>query len=359
MPKLERVAVGFGCLTAIVIFFNVNARGLGAGAGAQHRAVQTVAQVTAAPTPGFIPWYASSQVPWPSPLPSADAAIGGAFGAALLYNDIVTAHNVPGLGMLATNSCQFICFGAPGVASHHVFAYGSDVDPTAYTTQGAPDDCTPLGAVLDVGCPGDVDSSVFSVTFHGNLPPNGGYFVAVDGKANLGVFRNIIAGSSVIAGAGIGTPEPSPTPGSLVSHTGTGQGELLLGSSADFVTCDYGVSAAGTLRCNKPFVAAGFTSSSGGMLPNGASGGYAPEAFAGGAATSHPRLVSGSCASGYSKSVLCTFSNRVSFTGTTYNCTVSATGATPIAVSYEKTTAGSITVHATASGTFSYICLGA
>lgn len=307
-----------------------------------------IAQVT--PTPGFIPWYYASPSPWPTPVASANAAIAQSFGAGTFYNTSGTT------GMLNSAGCFFICYGAPGSASHHMLAYGNDTDSSAYTSQGAPDDCTDHLMVHQ--CPGGIENQVFSITQHAVSAPNEGFFVSLDQNANFAVFNNVIAGNAIIAGPGTGTPEASPIPsGALVSYSGAGKGNLLLGSASDFLTCDYGKTLATTFTCDKAFVAAGVTSSTGGVRPNGSSGGYAPEAFPLGVASQHPQVLSGSCS--VSSSTTCTFPNSFAFPDTAYNCTISGQGTTALSDSYVKTSTTQITIHDSLITvvTFSYICM--
>jgi hypothetical protein len=302
------------------------------------------------PTPSYIPWYTAV----PSPVPNAYAAIQDAFGAGNIYN---SGGLYPGTGILENTSgaCYFICYGAPGQQSHHMLAYGNDFETPgpmvtgSYTTQGAPDDCGLM-------CPGNISNQVFSITFHDSAPPNGGYFVSLDAKANLAVYNNIIAGGAVIAGAGDSTPEPSPSPGALIAYAGTngsggGEGELLLGSSADFVRCDYGETTNQDLTCNQRFVV------NKGMQPNSASGAYAAETFPLGVAEVHPQILTGSCTGTAAGSVSCTFPNSFAFADTSYNCTVSAQGSAATPVSYTKTSTTSITIYYGTAENFSYICI--
>lgn len=312
MPLIKRLAIGFGCLAIVIILLNANAQNLRAKASLGQGRI--VAQAPT-PTPGFIPWYYPSPSPWPDPVASGYAAIGGAMGVRWIYNDFASIGIPSGLAMLGTtNACNFICFGAPGAQSHHVLAYGNDVDSTndtSYTTQGAPDDCNKGGHLL---CPGGVPNAVFSVTLHTSpAPTNSGYYVSLDGNANFAVYGNVIAGSAIVAGAGD----------------------------------------------TDPGVTSGITSLSGGVRPNGTSGGYAPEAFPVGSPTPHPQIMSGSCFS-TSSPILCSFPNSFSFSNaTSYYCTISAIGTVATSDSYARTSASSITVYAsTAGGTFSYICLG-
>jgi hypothetical protein len=239
-----------------------------------------------------------------------------------------------------------------------MIAYGNDAESPgpmvtgSYTTQGAPDDCQgPPNK-----CPGGIHNQVFSVTFHDSSPPNTGYFVSLDANANFAVYNDIIAGGAVIAGAGDGNPEASPTPGSLVSYTGTnanggGEGDVLLGSSGDFVKCDYGETMNKVFTCNQQFAATK------GVQPNGPFGGYAPEAFPLGVAEQHPQILSGNCAATAGTSITCTFPNSFAFSGTTYNCTVTAQGGVTTAVRYTITSTTQITIHYGTAATFSYICM--
>jgi hypothetical protein len=333
---IRRIAISVAVLAAALVCIDAQAHKIGAG--------RLLAQAPT-PTPTYIFWYPSSPSPWPSPIPSANAAINAAFGAGNIYNTGAGGFgSSSGIDILDTNLCNFLCFGARGVASHHVLAYGNDYQSgVSFTTQGAPDDC-------GSSCPGDVANQIFSITLQSNPFVNNGYIVSVDGKGNLGVYDNIIAGAAVIAGAGDSSPEPSPTAGSLVSHTGSGKGEVLLGSSGNFARCDYGESASGVLSCNQPFAAQA-------VQPNGTSGGYAPEAFPLGVAAAHPQILSASCAPSGGTSTVCTFPNSFAFADTTYNCTLTAQGSTPTTVSYTKTSTTQITVYSGVSAAVSYMCI--
>lgn len=325
---------------------SVDARSLIAGNEATSPRTPSLVAQAPTPTPSYIPWYTAV----PSPIPSAYAALGAAFGAAYLYNTLGTA----GTGVLNTGGCNFICFGSPGVTSHHMLAYGNDIDPTglsSYTSQGAPDDC-------GSSCPGDIRSQVFSITAHSDTSlPNSGFFVSVDGNANLGVYNNIVAGAAVIAGAGDGSPEPSPNPGSLVSYTGKnssggGEGDVLLGSAGDFAKCDYGETANAVLTCNQQLAVTK------GVQPNGTSGGYAAETFPLGVAEQHPKILSAICNASFgSPPNTCTFPNSFAFADTTYNCTIAPLGSTPIAFSYSRTSTTQITIYSATSADFSYTCI--
>jgi hypothetical protein len=104
------------------------------------------------PTPSYIPWYTAS----PPPIAGAYAAIGEAFGAGNLYNTGGTA----GTGVLGTGGCEFVCFGAPGVASSNMLAMGNDFATGSFTTMGAPDDCE-TSATPPV-CPGGIRDQVLA-----------------------------------------------------------------------------------------------------------------------------------------------------------------------------------------------------
>lgn len=201
----------------------------------------------ATPTPGPIYWYYDN-APTPSPYPSAWAAINGAFAAGNVYNTGTGGSGSlkSGLGVLNTGLCNFLCFGAPGSPSPAVFVLGNDVNHinfTSLTILGAPDDCT-------THCPGGVPNSVYGITFYENSSYS--YFAAVDSHGNLGIYSDVIAGQTVVAGQANTNAYPSPTPGALVSHTGAGTGELLMGDSANYVRCDYGETTTSALTCNAP-----------------------------------------------------------------------------------------------------------
>ena len=87
--------------------------------------------------PSYIPWFYQPTQIWPTPIPSANAGIEGAFAAGNVYN---TAGGFgfdkrSGLKMLQTGLCNFVCFAGPGDKSHHIVAFGSDAsqDATAFS----------------------------------------------------------------------------------------------------------------------------------------------------------------------------------------------------------------------------------
>jgi hypothetical protein len=344
---------------------------LGESAGAERATIPPNGYV-ASPQPNYIPFYTSV----PSPIPSAYAAIGAAFGAANVYNT-----NLPsGIGILNTQKCNFLCYGAPGVASSGVVVMGNDVSSgNSFTTLGAPDDCNAPGSGP---CPAGIADNVFAIESWRSPAGPPAVLVAINQLAQLGVSNGIYAAGPIVAGAGTPTPfpspgetpspmYPSPRPGSLVSFTGIGRGELLLGSASDFVKCDYGESATSMLTCNKPVAvmvggngagigADGTVWASGGVRPHstagGGSGGYAPEAFPDGAPTQHPQIVTGSC-SVNAPSSSCTFPNGFTFADGSYECTVSAQGSYAVSSSFEKSSNATIVVHTNESATFSYTCM--
>ena len=207
-----------------------------------------------AQAPNYIPWYGPSPPPWPTPITGANAGIEGAFAAGNIYNSGAGGTgSQSGLDVLNTAACNFLCFGKRGTASVRVLIFGNDYDSESYTEIGAPDACSPH-------CPGQITNEAFGLSIQAAdpAPTNAGHFLAVDGRGELGVASNIAAGGAVIAGAGDGTPSASPYPspnfGLLVSRTGTGQGDVLLGSSGsgNYVKCDYGETTPGSLTCGAP-----------------------------------------------------------------------------------------------------------
>lgn len=106
-----------------------------------------------------------------------------------------------------------------------------------------------------------------------------------------------------------------------------------------------------SLTLNKLF------STSGGVQPNGTSGGYASEFFPLGIAAVHPQVVTGSCASVANAGTVCTFPNSFAFGGTTYQCQFSAEGATPHFFSYDTKTTTTMKVYSDAgTPTADYVC---
>ncbi len=335
---IQRLAIGLATFAVIVAL-------------CLHASAQNSLPLVDPPSSGDVTWYNTAS-PWPSPITSAYVGIGGALGAGNIYNTATNGFGTAGTGLLGTNTCAFLCYGSPGVASANVLAIGNDVsspNPDSFTTIGAPDDCKTSGAPP---CPGGIKDQVFSIEGYASPGATPTVLVSIDLNANFAVFDNVYAGAAIIAGAGTGNPFPSPTPGSLVSYTGTGAGDVLLGSAGtgNYVKCDYGETNAKALTCDQPLIV-----SNGGVQPNGPTGGYAPEAFPQGVATAHPQILTGSC-SVTAPSTGCTFPGSL-FPDTTYNCTISAQGTTGVSDSYVKTSASEITIYSATSTTFSYMCM--
>ncbi len=221
-----------------------------------------VAQVQAS----YIPWYTPPPSPWPdptwpAPIPNAYAAIDGAFAVGNIYDTGTGGFQAPsGFDMFISGMCNFVCFGHRGRQSHHVIAFGSDDNAYSFTHQGGASDHH-VATILN-----EIYSVAVSVS---SSPEVEAHYVAVNGKGSLGVYNNVIAGASVIAGAGTSNPYPSPTAagGSLVSYTGAGTGELRMGSATDYVRCDYGAKTTAVLTCNAPLMAAKTTTSAPGPVP--------------------------------------------------------------------------------------------
>lgn len=192
---MKWLAISFMALTVGLVFCP-NAR-------ATQATLRFMVAQAPTPTPSYIPWYTSP----PSPIPSANAAINASFGAGNIYNTGSAGNESSGINVLNTGGCYFLCFGAPGVASHHVLAYGNDYQTPgpmvtgSFTTQGAPDDCAS-------SCPGDVANQIYSVTLQSNPSVNNGYIIAADGKGNFGVYNNIVAGA-----AGLSLAQATARPG--------------------------------------------------------------------------------------------------------------------------------------------------
>lgn len=229
-------------------------------------------------TSGLIDWFYSPSpgTPWPSPIASANAGIQGAFAAGNVYDSGFLGFGHPsGLQMLLTGKCNFVCFGAPGHESHHIAAFGSDFTPapgnlTAFVHFGAADDCE--SADHSDTCPGHIANQIFGLTLAPTpRPTSSGFYVAVDGQGDMGAAGNVVAGAAVLAGAGNGvagsTPYPSPSSGSLVSRTGSGEGDVILGDSGNYIKCDYGETKLGSVTCNSPLWSAVSISSLAGPVP--------------------------------------------------------------------------------------------
>jgi hypothetical protein len=237
------------------------------GAGRTGSHTELVAQ-GATPTPnGYIPYWNGYT---PNPVPGANAGIEDAFAAGNVYDS--GALGLPGghpsgLGMLQTGLCNFVCFAGPSDKSHHIVAFGSDSGPdvTAFSHFGAANNCDPT-------CAGQIKNEAFGITLAPTpRPTNDGHYFEVDYQGDLGVASKVDAGAAVIAGTGDGvagsTPYPSPSSGSLVSHTGPGTGDVLLGDSSNYVKCDYSETTPGSLTCGAPLWSAASPSASPGPVP--------------------------------------------------------------------------------------------
>jgi hypothetical protein len=338
------------------------------GSGTATVGLQGLSSAVAQIGTNYVTWY-NTPSPWPSPITSAYVGIGGALGAGNIYNTATNGHGTAGTDILGTGLCAFLCYGARGVASSNVLAVGNDVSspsPNSFTTLGAPDDCTTSSAPF---CPGGITDEVFAIEYYASSSSTPVVYVAIDRHANFAVASGLYAGAAIVAGASVTSPEPSPSPGSLVSNTSTAMvantGDVLLGSVTSYVKCDYGETLAATLSCNKPFVVgSGATSAginttgivwaTGGVQPNGTSGAYAPEALPEGANAVHPKIITGNC-SVSGGSGMCTFTNG--FADTSYECTVSAQGTSGAADSYVKMSKSEIVIYSLTSTTFSYMCM--
>src|SRR5215472_9162800 len=111
-------AYRFGLLAFFAASVAVAVSNIAHARGAAH---SWVAQQSPMPSPSYISWYTAS----PVPIPSGDAAIGAAFGVRSVYNAISLAQRPAGNAMVDAFAC-FVCYGAPGQASHHILAYGND-----------------------------------------------------------------------------------------------------------------------------------------------------------------------------------------------------------------------------------------
>lgn len=343
-------------LHRLIMVLGAIATGIAILPNAPLRASGRIAQTLPLADPNYVTWYTLPPAsPWPTPISSAYVGIGGALGAANVYNTATNGHGSPGTGLLAVaTACFFLCYGAPGVASDNVVAAGTDVSASnSFMTLGAPDDC---GGSTPPLCPGGISDQVFALEGYASPTATPTVLIAVDKNANFAVFNDIYAGSAVIAGAGHGTPAPVPSlvPGSLVSFTGNGKdsgaGEILLGSMANSAKCDYDETYSDTLTCNQPLVI-----SSGGVRPNGASGGYAPEALPLGATEQDPKILTGTC-SVTVPFTSCTFPNSFAFGDTNFNCVITSQSSTPASSSYTKASSSRIVIYTGQSAVFSYMC---
>ena len=339
--------------------------GLSAKASVERASPRGGSDLVAQTTPNYVTWYTAGPST-PTPIPGAYVSIAEALGAGNIYN----LNGASGIALL--NNCEFLCYGAPGIASSNAFAVGNDVGADTFTTLGAPDDCSTTTAPL---CPGGISDKAFSIEGYSSPTATPTVLIAIDQNGNFASSNGMYAGGAVIAGAGTGGVAPSPSPGSLVSNmtstTGPTTGDVLLGGASDYAKCDYQETLGSTITCNKALVVAVGTSSgginssgtvwaTGGVQPNstsvGGSGGYAPEAFPLGVAAQHPQILTGSC-SVTGTSALCVFANGFTFGSTSYNCAISAQGTSATANSYVKTSATSITIYSGAAATFSYTCM--
>jgi hypothetical protein len=310
-----------------------------------------VAQV-ATPTPGPIYWYYNN-APTPSPYPSAWAAINGAFAAGNIYDTGTGGFGAPpGLDIISTGLCNYVCFGRHGAQSHHALAFGSDFNSYAFTHQGSADNhmvASIWNQLYNVST--SVSKEPGAVTEH---------YLAIDGTGNLGVQSDIIAGSTVVAGQANTNPYPSPTPGggSLMSHTGAGAGELLLGDSTNYVRCDYGETTTTVLTCNAPvtitahlMAAESATSSTGPAPPAYKQDGTSPAASFHIVKNINPTTVktTGSC----SPNTWCSLNNNnialsstAEFTSTNYSCALSSSSSYRLILMVNGETTTGFTIHA-------------
>jgi len=320
------------------------------GAGPMRLSTDVVAQV-ATPTPGgYIPWFTTT----PTPIPNAYAGIENAFAAGIIYNTgSGGTGSQSGISIAQTNDCNFLCFGKQGTASVRVLMFGNDRNANSYTEIGAPDACSP-------NCPGEVTDQAFGISIFASPSPNPtptnlGNFLAIDGAGNLGIASNVAAGGAIVAGAGDGdptgpTPYPPPSPGSLVSRTGSGTGDVLLGDSSNYVKCDYGETTPGSVTCGAPFWSAVSTSALPGPVPpcyqNGGAACYS---------TFHSVKNTGGL--GITTSGFCTSNTWCSLSGNTitlsasavfadtyYACSLSSSSATKLSLTVNAQTTSSFTI---------------
>ncbi|MGA7095042.1 MAG: hypothetical protein WBW87_08990 [Candidatus Cybelea sp.] len=363
-------------LAATAILMSLSAKGTTRDSLNRGGVAHTLA---AADPPSYLPWYTS-----PAPtIAAAYVSIAGAWGAGNLYNTYNTSYAPVGTGVLATSQCSFICFGTPGMPSHHYLAFGNDINPptmatpgASFTHDGAANDCNEFGSNL---CPGGVTNNAFGVTVAVSPLPTAGsaFYLALDTNGNLGLLTQLRAGSAIVAGAGEGTPNPIPSPsnGSLVSYTGTGSGEILLGSSGSSARCDYGETSSNKLTCNAPLRSTRSTASSPGAVPpcydhDGSSCSATFHVVKNSSALNI--TTNGSCAN----DTWCSLNNAsISFTGTTaqfandrYNCTISSMASYLIGPLANSETTTGFQIHAynnsgrsIASGSdlgLTYVCFG-
>ena len=273
----------------------------------------------------------------------------------------------------AGGQCEF-CYGQPGIASHHVVGMGNDrVSTCSYSSFGAADDGSVAG----------VQNDLWSLTYTDICNSgNDHYMAGIDTNFNIGFRNNVYAVGAVVAGQTTATTAPSPTPGALVSTTGTGKGDVLLGSNGNFAKCDYGETTSSTLTCNAPLTVIGpvsaipTASASPAPVPPCYHASSTPCALTFHIVTGSTSLnTSGSCANGAicGGSATITFSGVAApFTSLTYSCHATNTnvilgvGAVPIIPESPSSTtitfvAQNLTGSSISGGTnipFYYVCLG-
>lgn len=169
--------------------------------------------------------------------------------------------------------------------------------------------------------------------------------------------------------------------------TGSSGGQMFLGGSATYGKLGFNIASANTWTleefysgvaqqanllltqngclesgsayyCNNALNVPGSATLTGGLLPNGSSGGYSPETFPNGAKPAHPRVITGYCAV-TAPSTACTFPGSFAFADTSYLCpSLSIEGATPQnAPTYDTRATTGITIHVTTTATVDYECV--
>lgn len=87
-----------------------------------------------------------------------------------------------------------------------------------------------------------------------------------------------------------------------------------------------------------------------GVQPDGSSGGWVPEYFPLGVSATHPKVMTGTCATVATTGTVCTFPNSFAFADATYTCRLTAEGSTAAYFSYDTKTTTSFKAYSN-SGT--------
>jgi hypothetical protein len=152
----------------------------------------------------------------------------------------------------------------------------------------------------------------------------------------------------------------SGTPVDINYNSGIGVGVRVYdGGTSNYTQFEWNqtITSGTTYFFNQPLTTTGAFTANGGVLPNGSGGGYAPAAAPLGVLTTHPVIVTGTCASVATTGTSCTFPNSFAFSAATFLCTFSVEGATATAIGYNtKATTGFKAYSLLGTPTVDYSC---